>query len=268
MNIKDYVDKIESIELEELKDKTLADVIAKFHVKNILRLYITKNKKPIFVLTPKEIVNIFLNNQQNLNAYEFFKDKEYLECFDTDINIIDAYYKLRSENKDFMPVCENGELIGEIDFNTFSLKITYFVIKDELTGVYNKKYFDVLIEEYNNFNKPMGIIFLEIKDLPIFEGLYGVDMSNKIIKTFADVISNSVRKIDFVFRWDNQFRVVIFNNLEVTAKVFDRIQNRLQNTEIEGIKAPFVMCMTHIPQINNDILMAIEECEEKLIERH
>ncbi len=42
MNLKDYIDKAETIDIEELKNKTLSDLIAKFHVKNILRMYIYK----------------------------------------------------------------------------------------------------------------------------------------------------------------------------------------------------------------------------------
>ena len=90
-------------------------------------------------------------------------------------------------------------------------------------------------------------------------------MSNKIIKTFADVISNSVRKIDFVFRWDNQFRIITFNDLEITSKIFSRIQNRLNNLTIDDIHIPFKMCMSHVPQLQNDILLAIESCEEQFI---
>jgi len=266
MGIKDYIDKIECLELEETKNKTLTDIIAKFHTKNINRLYILKNNRPIFILTPQEIVEIFLNNFQNKNVYDFFKNKEYLKCLNSDMHIIDAYYYMRKENINYIPVCENDEIIGELDFHTFSLKITYFVIKDELSGVYNRKYFDVLIEEYNEFEKPLGLLFIEIKDLPIYEGLYGIEMVHSIIKTFAKTIVNSVRSIDFVFRWDNQFRVIIFNDLEVTAKVFERINNKLNNLEISGIKIPFKMCMTHVEEHNNDILMAIEECERKLIE--
>ena len=267
MNLKDYIDKAESIDIEELKDKTLSDLIVKFHAKNILRLYVTKENKPIFVLTPKEIVDIFLNNLQEQNAYNYLKDKFSLECFDADLHIIDIYYQMRKNKILFMPVCENGKFIGEIDFQTLSLKISFIVIKDQLTGVYNKKYFDVLIEEYKDFNKPIGFIFIEIKELPVFEGLYGVDMVNNIIKTYANLLKSSVRNIDFVFRWDNQFRIIIFNNLEVSAKIFERIKNRLENLKINDIKIPFNICMTHVPEINTDILMAVEECEERLIKR-
>ena len=267
MKLLDYVDKVEYIDIEELKNKKLNDLIILFHTKSIVRFYILKDKKPIFVLTPKEIVDIFLNNLINADAYEFFKDKDYLKCFDVNKHIIDVYYEMRKNNLLFMPVCKNNEFIGEVDFNTLSLKITYIVIKDELTGVYNKKYFDVLIEEYKDFNKPMGLIFIELKDLAIFEGLYGIEMSNKMIINVANILKNSVRKIDFVFRWDNQFRIIIFNNLEVTAKILERITKKLNNTKIDGIKIPFNICLNHIPELNSDILMAIEECEEKLIKR-
>ena len=266
-NLESYVNKVEKLDIEDIKNDKLSDIIAKFHAKNLIRLYITKNKKPIFVFTPKAIVDIFFNNLVEKDAYEFLKDKPILDCYEASMHIIDAYYQMRRDNLAFMPVCKDGEFIGEIDFNILSLKIAYVVVKDELSGVYNRKYFDVIVEEYKDFNKPLGIIFIEIKDLPIFEGLYGVDMDQKIIKAFANTIKRSVRNIDFVFRWDNQLRVIIFHNLEVTAKVFERIKNRLSSLEVEGIKVPFDMCMTHVPEITNDIFLAIEECEEDLVKR-
>jgi len=265
MRIKDYVDKIEFLNLDSLKGRKLEEIFLVFHAKNLKRLYILKNNKPIFVLTPREIVDIFLNKKEKLDAFEFFKDKDFLNCFDSSVHVIDAYYKMRKENLAFMPVCEKGEFIGEVDFETLSLKISYIVIKDELTGVFNKKYFDVLIEEYKDFDKPLGIIFIEVRNLSIFEGLYGVEMSQKILKTFAAILKNSVRKIDFVFRWDNQFRIITFNDLEITSKIFSRIQNKLNNLKVEDMQIPYEMCMSHVPQLQEDILLALEHCEEKFI---
>lgn len=267
MNLMDYVDKAETLNLDDLKNKTFVDIIAIFHAKNLSRVYILKDKRPIFVITPKEIVNIFFNNLQNENVFDYLKEKEFLSCLDAKLHIIDAYYQMRRDKLDFMPVCENNKFIGEIDFNALNLKITYVVIKDELSKVYNRKYFDVIIEEYKDFDKPIGIICIEIKDLPIFEGLYGIDMVFDIIKNYANILKNSVRNIDFVFRWDNQFRIMVFNNFEVTAKIFERIKNKLENLKINDIHIPFSICMTHIPEVNEDIVLALEECEEKLIKR-
>ena len=265
MYLKEYIDQVFSLDLDNIKDLTIENIIMQFHAKNLNRMYIIKNHKPIFVITPKEIVDFFINGTIKQNIYEFLKDKEPLECYEATKHIIDTYYEMRQKNLEFMPVCEEGNLIGEIDFNVLSLKISYIVIKDELTGVYNKKYFDVIIEEYSDFDKPLGMIFIELEDLSIYEGLYGVDFSSKVIKNFANTISKSIRKIDFVFRWDNQFRIIIFNNLEISAKVFSRIQSKLKNIETDNIQIPFKMCFSHIPEMQDDILLALENCEEKLI---
>ena len=183
--------------------------------------------------------------------------------------ILDAYYYMRSNNLAHIPIInKNNELIGELTFKTISLKITDIVIKDPLTGLYNKKYFDVLMEEYNEFNKPVGIIFIEFTNLNILEGFYGIDVTEKLIKLYAKTLKSSVRDIDFTFRINNQFRVLTFNSLEVTDKILKRVKNNLQNVEYQEIKANFEISFSHVPEIDNNILLALESCEKKLIKRN
>jgi len=268
MYIKDYIDKIKTVNFEDVKDLKLEDLIYKFHAKKCEKLYILKENKPLFVLEPKKIVDIFLNHQSKKSLEEFLYNKEFLECFDSKMNIIDAYYQMRKKNLEYIPVCENGVVIGEINFSVLSLKISYIVIKDELTGVFNRKYFDVIIEEYNDFNKPMGLIFIEVENLPIYEGLYGIDTVHKILRGYADILRISLRDIDFIFRLDNQFRVITFNNLEITTKIVERIKKRLNSFTIEDIHIPYKLSFSHIPELENNIISAIEECERKLIERN
>ncbi len=267
MKVEKYVDRINWIDLLELENKTLEDLILIFHAKNLQRLYIVKNKKPIGVISPKIIIDIFLDKKQTLNAFEFFKNNDYMRCFDAKDNIVDAYYKMRKENIDFIPVCENNEIIGELNFKTLSLKISYIVIKDELTHVYNRRYFEVIIQEYNDFNKPMGIIFIKIENLSVYEGLYGVEMKEKIIKTFAKTILCNVRKIDFVFRLDNEFRIITFNDLEKSTIIYERLKEKLSKIEIDTLHIPFKSCVSHMPELQNDVFSAVDECEEKLMER-
>ena len=268
MFLKEYIDPAFTMNLEEIKDMSIEDVVLQFHAKNLKRIYILKDKLPVFVITAKEIVDFFVNENIKQNIYEFLKDKDYINYFDAKKHIIDAYYEMRKNKSEFIPVCENDVFIGEVDFNILSLKISYIVIKDELTGVYNKKYFDVIINEYSDFNKPLGIIFIELKDLSIYEGLYGIKFSSQIIKNFAKEIQKNVRTIDFVFRWDNKFRVIIFNNLEISAKIFSRIQTKLKTLKTDDdIHLPFKMSFSHVPEMEDDIILALENCEEELIKR-
>jgi len=269
MTLRSYIDKVCFKDLKELIDKTLADVIVYMHNCGDFTFYIVDNKKPIYIITNSDILEIFMKNLLDMKVMDFIKKyPKDLKILEMDTNILDAYYYMRSNHLKQVPIIDkSGNLIGEISFKTLSLKIADIVIKDPLTGLYNKKYFDVILEEYNEFNKPLGIIFIELTNIPILEGFYGQDKVNELIKLYADAIKGCVRDIDFVFYIDNKFKILTFNNLEITDKIFHRIDNVLKHIEYEGIKLSYKMAFSHVPELEKNVIMAIESCEKKLIER-
>ena len=97
------------------------------------------------------------------------------------------------------------------------------------------------------------------------EGFYGVDVVEKLIKVYAKTLKKSIRDIDFAFKINNQFRVLTFNSLEITDKILKRIKNNLTNVEYKEIKANFKISFSHVPEIDSNILLAIENCEKNLI---
>ena len=169
MIISDYIEKVHFKELKNLKNKTISDLIALMKQYECQSFYITNNKHPIYIFTFSDILDLFIKNKLNENVYDYInKNKKELKTIHITSNILDAYYYMRSNNLKHAPIInKHHELIGELTFKTISLKITDIVIKDPLTGLYNKKYFDVLVEEYNEFNKPLGLIFIEFTNLSI-----------------------------------------------------------------------------------------------------
>ncbi|GAB6074483.1 diguanylate cyclase [Nautilia lithotrophica] len=269
MTLKNYLEKVCYKDINDLKNKTLADLIAYMYKCDSSTFYVVENKKPIYIFTSTDMLEIFMKNLLSVNIEEFInKNPKQVKKLTIKTNILDAYYFMRSNKLKHIPIVnEEGELLGEISFKTLSLKIADIVIKDPLTGLFNQKYFDVLLEEYNEFNKPLGIIFIELKNMNILEGFYGADKINEIIKTYAEAIKSSVRDIDFVFRNGYIFKILTFNNLEITDKIVKRIKNKLENTEYEGIKVAFEIVFSHVPELEDNVLTAIESCEKKLIER-
>jgi GGDEF domain-containing protein len=268
MTLRSYIDKVCFKDIKEIKDKTLADLIVYMHNCGDFTFYIVDNSKPIYIITSSDMLEIFMKNLLSMKVSEYMsKYPKELKKLDMDTNILDAYYYMRSNHLKQIPIVDKeGNLIGEISFKTLSLKIADIVIKDPLTGLYNKKYFDVILEEYNEFNKPMGIIFIELVNLNILEGFYGQDKVNELIKAYADAIKSCVRDIDFVFYMDRKFKILTFNNLEITDKIVHRIDNTLKNIEFDGIKLSYKIAFSHVPELEKNVLMAIESCEKKLIE--
>jgi len=268
MKLKNYVDPIFKKEYHHVKDKTLEVIIAYFQAKKCPRLYILEYNRPVYVFTPAEIVDIFMQNKKDQKVEDYIKESnKEIFTLKSDLHIIDAYNELRKRKVDFAPVEEDGEIIGEVAFDTLSLKIGLIAIKDPVTDVYNQKYFQVMLDEFNDIDKPVGIIMVKLSNIEILESLYGHDFKVKALKVYAQKIKDSIRDVDFVFRIDDKFIILAFISYDILLKIKSRIEKSLEEVEIEGLNIPFKLSFSHVPEVENSLLIAIDNCEKKLIER-
>jgi diguanylate cyclase (GGDEF)-like protein len=272
MRIEAFVDSVKSDEFDNIRNKTLNELVNYIMNNHLERYYITLESSPIYIFNHEEIINIFFKNILEWTFEEFYNKEiknKYNDLYKIEANrhIIDVYNQMRKAKLHFAPVIKNEKLIGEIAFSTLSLKISFIAIKDVLTNTYNQKYFNVLIDEYNEISQDLGIIMIKIYNLAIFESLYGYDFKNKILKLFGEVIKNSVRDVDFVFRNDDIFKILTFNDSEVTLKIKHRIEDKLKDLEVDKIAIPYKVVATHVPELEPNVFLAIENLEEKLIKR-
>jgi len=268
LKLKNYVDPIFTKEFHEIKNKTLEDVIAYFQAKKCPRLYVVERNRPLYVFTPAEIVDIFMQNKKDQKIEDYIKEnKKDIFTLKSDLHIIDAYNDMRKKRVEFAPVEENGEIIGEVSFDTLGLKIGLIAVKDPVTDVYNQKYFQVMLDEYNELEKPIGIIMIKLENISLLESLYGHDFKVKALKKFAEVIKKSVRDVDFIFRVDDKFIILTFTDFEILLKIVSRIKEALKDVEVDDFKIPYKIAYSHVPEMENNILIALDNCERKLIER-
>jgi diguanylate cyclase (GGDEF)-like protein len=267
MIIEKYIEKVCFKEFEEIKDLTIKTLLK--YMKEFKRdcIYITQNGKPIYLFEEVNLIEIILNEELEKSIeYYILKYPKRLFTLNHNENLIDAYNFMRNNNLKKVAVVKNEKLIGEIDFKIISSKMVDILVKDPLTDVFNEIYFETLIKEYKDFNKPMGIIYIDIKNIGIIEGLYGEEKVNEILKEFAKILKNSIRDIDFVFRDDFRFKIILLNDLEVTRKVIKRIKERLDNLEVEGIRVAYSLAYSHVPELEDNILLALNDIETKLID--
>jgi diguanylate cyclase (GGDEF)-like protein len=267
MTIEKYIEKVYYNEYDQIINLTVKQLISAIHKAKIESLYITKQKFPVYLFESVDFLDVLLNNELNENVANYMKEHpKKIFTLNYDTNIIDAYYYMRSNNLKKAAVIKNNRLIGEVSFKIVSAQIVNIIIKDPLTGVFNEKYFEMLIEEYQDFDKPMGFIFIDIKNIQILEGLYGEEKVDELLKSIAKKLKSLLREIDLIFRNNHRFKIIIFNNLEVTKKVVERIENVLDKFEIDGMKVSYSMAYSHIPELQDNILLAIDEVESKLID--
>jgi len=107
--------------------------------------------------------------------------------------------QLRDENKSFAEIRVNLEQLA---------------IKDGLTGIYNRRFFDVQLEIQwriaRRNNEPLTLIMIDVDHFKQFNDIYGHNAGDDALKLIADCLNKSfLRSSDFVARYGGEEFVVL-----------------------------------------------------------
>jgi len=106
---------------------------------------------------------------------------------------------------------------------------------DELTGLYNRRYFNKRLKELVEKAKRMNVTFsIAILDIDLFKTVndtYGHKCGDFILKEFALFLQKSLRPYDFIGRIGGEEFEIAFENesLESATKVMERIRGNFEN---------------------------------------
>src|SRR6056297_1919197 len=171
------------------------------------------------------------------------KQKHIKKIMDTGSDYFETTFKTKNDGNIFVEV--STTFIDKLDkpiFNAFirditerkeeEKKIKYLSFHDQLTGLYNRRYFEDTIARLDRSRKlPIGIITADIDNLKQINDLYGHNIGDKYIKKTAKVIYSSVREEDIVSRIGGDEFAVVLPEVKRTdiSNIKDRIQEKIKN---------------------------------------
>ena len=137
------------------------------------------------------------------------------------------------------------EKIKEEDQNTYILAfkdisnnkkleedLTYLSFHDQMTGLYNYRYFKNEVERFNKSRKlPISILIIDIDRLKTINDSKGHIKGNEIIRNTADILQRALRDEDILARvGGDEFGIILPNTKEKTAeKISKRIYEEIDN---------------------------------------
>jgi len=116
-------------------------------------------------------------------------------------------------------------------------RIKYLSFHDYLTGLYNRRFFNIEMERLDNSRHlPISIIVADINDLKYINDKYGHTMGDRYIKAVANILKNITRSDDIVARvgGDEYAIILIENGLRKTKSFLDRINNNIKKLNIKN----------------------------------
>ena len=122
-------------------------------------------------------------------------------------------------------------------------KIRYLSYHDKLTNVYNRAYFDELIETYDDEKRyPFSIIIGDINGLKDLNDHYGHKKGDTLLKHMADICVKSCRDSDYVCRiGGDEFAIVCPETDEHgAASICERIRHLCGSSYVDYIGYPSI----------------------------
>ncbi|PMP91971.1 MAG: GGDEF domain-containing protein [Hydrogenobaculum sp.] len=168
------------------------------------------------------------------------KEKDFLHLdevekdpiLEKDISKLNEISKLKKIT--YMMAVEIKNLVNELQKD--KEKFQDMAYKDALTGIYNRRFFfeqvSILIEQAKRTDTPTCIVMYDIDNFKKVNDTYGHDMGDVVLKDFANIIMNSIRKSDIPARLGGEeFAVCLYNaDIENGFNVADKIRQNFENS--------------------------------------
>jgi len=202
--------------------------------------------------------NARIKDTNHISLFDVHELKEMIECKQLKSMLSDIYRSVvfvpirrynklmgfllcYSRVKDFKMTDEEKE--GLIVFMNFSQallsqierieKIRNLSTEDELTGLYNRRYFvkELILESIaaDRYKSKFCVAFFDMDNLKILNDFYGHAVGDKAIRMIGRIIRDNVRKTDIPARIGGDEFAVIFKDCNREAINREAIEDRIRN---------------------------------------
>jgi len=138
-----------------------------------------------------------------------------------------------------MEKVENSELMVEVAvlrklYNQKKEKLSELAFYDTLTGLYNRRYFDLKLNEEViraiRYRRPLSVLMIDIDHFKKFNDKFGHQKGDTVLAAVAHILSDSLRGSDIICRYGGEEIVVVLP--ETTGRNAHRIgDNCRKNVE-------------------------------------
>lgn len=186
----------------------------------------------------------------------------------------------RADNSSFdveyysYPQFKNGQIVGAVvTFVDYTNRkeaekaIRYLSYHDSLTGLYNRRYFDEVINSFDHKDKlPTAIIVGDMNNLKLTNDIFGHKAGDVLIKAIAAVFEKVCGKNDIVARTGgDEFAVIMPNTNENKAQTaVKKIHQHVNAIKIKAIKGSISLGLAVKDNPNQDIINVLQNAEDQM----
>lgn len=218
---------------------------------------------------------------RDLFGNEFSKSLEakYEQCIETRIPVIyeETYNFLgqaRIGHTILSPVIKDGkvmQIIGSTRDITEQKqaedRIKYLSFYDELTGLYNRAFFEEELKRLNTERQlPISVIMIDINGLKFVNDAFGSPEGDRLLIDTTKIIEESCRREDIICRWGGDEFIILLPQCadEDVEKICQRIKNIDSKNDRNLIPISLALGMATKKEINQNIQEVLSDAEDRM----
>jgi len=141
---------------------------------------------------------------------------------------------------------------------------------DPLTGAYNRSFFDYyfykVLETSRQNQKKLGIIMIDIDHFKLVNDTFGHDIGDIVLKSFVQIIDNSIRQEDNIIRWGGEEFILLANvtSHQEIQMIAENIRHKIASSEFDTVEHITASLGVTILHNNEAIEKSIRRADEAL----
>jgi diguanylate cyclase (GGDEF)-like protein len=146
-------------------------------------------------------------------------------------------------------------------------QIEYLSFHDQLTGLYNRHYFDHTLQRLNTQrNLPLSLIMTDVNGLKISNDTFGHPFGDLLLQEAASLISRHCRSDDIISRVGGDEFVIILPRTETedALKVVKRITDAASKVQVGSIQLSLSIGLATRVSMNENILETLKNAEDQM----
>lgn len=186
------------------------------------------------------------------------KDGSQYQISDSAAPIIDAQNNIIGVVLVFRNITEKYQMQEKLKYRTFH---------DELTGLYNRAYFNEEIKRYNNERQlPLSVIMGDINGLKIANDSFGHQQGDRLLKKIAQIIKDCCRREDLVARTGGDEFVILLpqTSKKEAVEIYERIKTACQNAKADPIELSIALGIASKKEMTTDFEKVLKKAEDKM----
>lgn len=144
-------------------------------------------------------------------------------------------------------------------------QIKYLKHRDQLTGLYNRRYFEEELKRLDiEENLPLSIVMGDVNGLKLVNDSFGHHIGDKLLKKTADILKESCKDSDIIARLGGDEFIILLANTERSQaeKLVNEIRKMSTRDKVETLDLSISFGYETKTDINEDILDVLKRTED------